>query len=224
VIAVNGVTHRFDDRTVLRDVSVELGEQRIGIIGANGSGKSTFVRLLNALVRPSEGTVTVNGLSTSSDARQVRREVGFSFTNPDSQILMPTVADDVAFSLRRSELPRGERAARVQRTLERLGLAAVADQPAHALSGGQKQLLALASILVMDPRVLVCDEPTTLLDLRHARRVQDLLTSLPQQLILVTHHLDLVCELDRVLVFDEGRVVADGEPRECVATYRRLML
>jgi len=143
VIAVNGVTHRFDDRTVLRDVSVELGEQRIGIIGANGSGKSTFVRLLNALVRPSEGTVTVNGLSTSSDARQVRREVGFSFTNPDSQILMPTVADDVAFSLRRSELPRGERAARVQRTLERLGLAAVADQPAHALSGGQKQLLAL---------------------------------------------------------------------------------
>jgi biotin transport system ATP-binding protein len=223
MITISGVTHRFDDRTVLREVSVDLPEQRIGIIGANGSGKSTFARLLNGLVLPTEGTVTVNGLDTATHGRQVRQQVGFCFTNPDAQIVMPTVAEDVAFSLRRTMLSRAEREARVAEALARFGLDEFAQEPAHTLSGGQKQLLALASVLVLQPAVLVCDEPTTLLDLRHARRVHGILTALPQQLVLVTHHLEHVRDLDRVLVFDEGRLVADGPPRQCVAEYHRLM-
>lgn len=223
MISVTGVTHRFEQHPVLSEVSVDLPEQRIGIIGANGSGKSTFARLLNGLVVPTEGTVTVNGLDTATRGREVRQQVGFCFTNPDAQIVMPTVAEDVAFSLRRTSLSRAERQARVAEALGEFGLDGLAEQPAHTLSGGQKQLLALAAILVLRPAVLVCDEPTTLLDLRHARRVHGILTALPQQLILVTHQLDLVHDLDRVLVFDEGRLVADGPPPQSVAQYWGLM-
>ena len=224
---VVGVSHVYDPqgraRTVLRDVDVRLPERRIGVVGANGSGKSTFVRLLNGLVLPTSGTVTVNGLDTRRDGRGVRRQVGFCFTNPDAQIVMPTVREDVAFGLRRRGLSKEEVATRVDATLRRFDLAEHADHPAHLLSGGQKQLLALASVLVTEPAVLVLDEPTTLLDLRNAERVAAHVDSLEQQVVLVTHHLDLVADYDRVLVFDEGRVVADGSPAEAVEHYRGLM-
>ena len=136
---------------------------------------------------------------------------------------MPTVAEDVAFSLRRLRLARDESAARVHQVLDRFGLAGHADHPAHLLSGGQKQLLALASVLVTEPQVLVCDEPTTLLDLRNTRMVGDLLLGLDQQVVLVTHDLDLVDGWDRVVVVDDGRVVADGAPGPTAARYREVV-
>ncbi|RIQ28134.1 energy-coupling factor ABC transporter ATP-binding protein [Jiangella rhizosphaerae] len=217
MIEVDAVTHRYGDRTVLRDVSVTLTEQRVGVIGANGSGKSTFARLLNGLVLPSAGTVTVDGLSTRRDGAAVRRSVGFVFTDPDAQILMPTVAEDVAFGLR--GLPAAAVAERVAEALASFGLAGHADHPAHLLSGGQKQLLALCSVLVTEPKVLVCDEPTTLLDLRNTRKVLALLAELPQRVVLVTHDLDAVLAMDRVLVFDDGRIVFDGLPADAVSFY-----
>lgn len=227
VIDIQGVTHTYGEgagrRTVLRDVTVTLTEQRIGIIGANGSGKSTFVRLLNGLVVPTEGRVSVDGLDTRRHGREVRRKVGFCFTDPDAQIVMPTVAEDVAFGLRRRGLGKAEVAARVRETLEAYGLADHADHPAHLLSGGQKQLLALSSVLVTDPDVLVLDEPTTLLDLRNAAAVQQVVRALPHQVVLVTHHLDLLDGFDRVLVFDEARPVYDGLPDAAVEHYRKLM-
>ncbi len=227
VIDIERVSHTYGEgtsrRTVLRDVTVTLTEQRIGIIGANGSGKSTFVRLLNGLVVPTQGAVTVDGLDTRRHAREVRRRVGFCFTDPDAQIVMPTVAEDVAFGLRRRGLGKAEAAARVRETLEAYGLADHADHPAHLLSGGQKQLLALSSVLVTDPEVLVLDEPTTLLDLRNAAAVQRVVRGLPHQVVLVTHHLDLLDGFDRVLVFDEARLVHDGPPHAAVEHYRKLM-
>jgi biotin transport system ATP-binding protein len=222
-IVLDGVSHGFGDRPVLRDVTVTLTERRIGLVGANGSGKSTFARLLNALVVPAAGTVTVDGLDTRREARAVRRKVGFVFTDPDAQIVMPTVAEDVAFGLRRHGLPPAEVRRRVTEALDRYGLAGHADHPAHLLSGGQKQLLALASVLVTEPEVVVCDEPTTLLDLRNTRVVLDALWALPQRLVLVTHHLDQLDGVDRVLVLDEGRVVADGPPGVAVAAYRSIV-
>jgi biotin transport system ATP-binding protein len=227
VIEVSGVTHAYGQqaarRTVLRDVSVTLSDRRVGVIGANGSGKSTFVRLLNGLVLPTEGLVTVNGLDTRKDGRGVRRQVGFCFTNPDAQIVMPTVREDIAFGLRRRGLSAADRASRVDRVLHRFELADHADHPAHLLSGGQKQLLALASVLITEPSVLVLDEPTTLLDLRNAQRVGRLVDALDQQVVLVTHHLELLAGFDRVLVFDEARLVHDGTPDEAVCHYRKLM-
>lgn len=227
MIEVRDVTHVYGEqttaRTVLRDVSVRLTEQRVGVIGANGSGKSTFARLLNGLVLPTAGSVRVDGLSTADDGREVRRRVGFCFTDPDAQIVMPTVAEDVAFGLRRRKLPRAEVEARVAQALAAYGLDGHADHPAHLLSGGQKQLLALASVLVTEPDLLVMDEPTTLLDLRNARHIADVVGTLPQQVVLVTHHLELLEGFDRVLVFDEGRLVCDDAAEPAVELYRKLM-
>jgi biotin transport system ATP-binding protein len=229
LLEVVGVTHAYpaagsrEGRTVLRDVTVTLAEQRVGVIGANGSGKSTFVRLLNGLVLPDRGTVRVNGLDTRKDTAAVRRQVGFCFTNPDAQIVMPTVREDVAFGLRRRGLSKDEVRTRVDEMLERHGLAGHADHPAHLLSGGQKQMLALAAVLVTEPRLLVLDEPTTLLDLHNAQLVAQTVAALPQQVVLVTHHLDLLDAYERVLVFDEAELVHDGPPAEAVAFYRDLM-
>jgi biotin transport system ATP-binding protein len=227
VIEVDGVSHVYGEhagaRRVLDAVSVRLEERRIGVIGANGSGKSTFARLLNGLVLPSAGTVRVDGLDTHKNGREVRRRVGFCFTDPDAQIVMPTVAEDVAFGLRRRGLTKADVAARVAGALTAHGLDGHADHPAHLLSGGQKQLLALASVLVTEPEVLVMDEPTTLLDLRNATRIARVVEGLPQQVVLVTHHLDLLAGFDRVLVFDAGRLVCDDVPATAVAHYRELM-
>ena len=227
MIEVAGVSHVYGEgdraRTVLRDVDVSLDERRVAVVGANGSGKSTFARLLNGLVLPTTGTVRVDGLDTRRDARAVRRRVGFCFTNPDAQIVMPTVREDVAFGLRRRDLARGEAARRVGAALDRFGLAGHADHPAHLLSGGQKQLLALASVLVTEPDVLVLDEPTTLLDLRNTRMIAALLETLDQQVVLVTHDLDLAATYERVLVFHEGALVHDGAPAPAIAHYRALM-
>ncbi|NUS06730.1 MAG: ABC transporter ATP-binding protein [Nonomuraea sp.] len=214
---------RLGTRDVLRGVSVKLDERRVGVVGANGSGKSTLARLINGLAVPTSGQVTVFGLDTRRQAARIRRRVGFLFTDPDAQIVMPTVAEDVAFSLRRKGLAREEVDRRVHEVLTRYGLGDHADHPAHQLSGGQKQLLALCSVMVLEPDVLVMDEPTTLLDLRHSRQVAALLRELPQQVVAVTHDLPLLAGFDRVLVLDAGRVVADGPPAEAIGHYTELM-
>lgn len=224
LIDVRDVTHGFDGGPpVLRDLTVRLDEQRIGVIGANGSGKSTFARMLNGLVMPEAGTVTLDGLDTARQGKEVRKRVGFCFTDPDSQIVMPTVAEDIAFGLRRRGLTKGEIADRVDAALAAHGLAGRGEHPAHLLSGGQKQLLALAAVLVTEPELLVMDEPTTLLDVRNARRVADRVRALPQQVVLVTHHLDLLEDFDRVLVFDGSRLVHDGPPADAIAAYLDLV-
>ncbi|UOE45453.1 energy-coupling factor ABC transporter ATP-binding protein [Agromyces larvae] len=222
-IVFEHVTHRFDGADVLVDVSLRLSEPRIGIVGANGSGKSTLARMINGLVDPSEGRVLVDGLDVARHGREVRRRVGFVFTNPDTQIVMPTVREDVAFSLRRLRLSEADAAERVDRALDRFGLTDLADRPAHRLSGGQKQLLALAAVLVAEPAVLVADEPTTLLDARNSALVDRHFAALDQQLVIVTHRLETVADFDRVLVVDAGRIVADDVPQVALEAYRDLI-
>lgn len=224
MIQIEGVSHRYGDREVLSDIDLSLVEDRIGVIGANGSGKSTLARMLNGLVVPSTGRVLVDGMDTARDGAGVRRKVAFVFSDPDAQIVMPTVAEDVSFSLRRHGLGKEEVADRVRDVLARFGLGGHEDQPAHLLSSGQKQLLALASVLVTEPEVLVCDEPTTLLDLRNSRHVAELLDGLPQRVVMVTHDLELLRGWRRVLVIDAGRVVADGPAEQSIGHYEALMV
>ena len=223
-IAFDGVTVTAEasggDVVILRDVTASLTQHRVALIGGNGSGKSTMARLVNGLVSPASGTVTVDGLDVASDGPAVRRRVGFVFTQPAAQLVMPTVAEDVALSLRRLVKDKDERQRRVMDVLTTYGLAHLADASVHALSGGQQQLLALAGVLATEPSIVVADEPTTLLDLRNAAIVADRLLSLEQQLVLVTHDLDLALRCERVLVVEGGRVVADGEPAEAVTWYR----
>lgn len=222
-IELRGVSHRYGDRPVLADLDLHLTEPRIGVVGANGSGKSTFARLLNGLVVPTDGQVLVDGLDTRTAVREVRRRVGFVFQDPDAQIVHPTVAEDAAYGLENQGVPASERAERVAEVLARYGLDGHADHPAHLLSGGQKQLLAIAGVLVMRPARVVFDEPTTLLDLINARRIARIIDELAQQVVVVTHHLDLLEHFDRVLVIDGGRVVEDAAPRPAIASYRALM-
>jgi biotin transport system ATP-binding protein len=224
MIHFDHVGHAFGERQVLSDITCTLSESRIGIIGANGSGKSTLARMINGLVTPTEGTVTVQGLDPARKGAEVRRMVSFLFSDPDAQIVMPTVAEDIAFSLRRQKLTREQVKEATVAILDVVGLPEYLDHPAHLLSSGQKQLLALASVLVTEPTILVCDEPTTLLDLRNTRAVAALLAELPQQVILVTHDLDLVSTWERVLVIDNGRIVADGHGATSVAYYQSLFV
>lgn len=223
MIQLHAVNHHFGERHVLRDLSLTLSERRLAVVGGNGSGKSTFARLLNGLLVPDAGRVLVGGLDTRTHARAVRREVGFVFQNPDHQIVMPTVEEDLAFGLKNLRLPPAEISSRVSAMLGRYGLEDLRHHPAHLLSGGQKQLLALASVLVMEPRYIVFDEPTTLLDLRNKRRLAQAIHALPQTAIVVSHDLELLRDFDRVLVFDEGRVVHDDVPSVALDAYVRSM-
>lgn len=240
-----GVVATDGDQVILRPISLELSEHRIALIGPNGSGKSTLARLLNGLVEPTSGAVELipeqagaadpparHPLDTRRDGAAVRRLVGFVFTNPAAQLVMPTVIEDVALSLRRAHRGKAERLAAAHGVLERFGLDELAERSVHSLSGGQQQLLAIASVLATDPAILVADEPTTLLDLRNARMISELLLGLPQQLVVATHDLDLAARCERVLVIESGAVAFDtaagsasgdtagATPHEAVEWYR----
>ena len=223
MIEVSGVSHRFGERQVLKDINLELAERRIGVVGANGSGKSTFARLLNGLLIPDKGRVRVDGIDSRDDVKALRRRVGFVFQNPDNQIVFPVVEEDIAFGLKNAKFPREEIPRRVDAVLERYRLGHLREQATHLLSGGEKQMLALAAVLVMEPRYVVLDEPMTLLDLRNRRLVQEVIRGIEQPIVLVTHEFDHLEELDRVIVFDEGRVIADDTPGAAIRRYVEAM-
>jgi len=213
----------YDSSVVLQPQTFELTEQRIGIIGSNGSGKSTLVRLINGLIEPSSGAVRYNGLDVAEKGKEVRRKVGFIFSDAEAQIVMPRVRDDIAFSLRRFKLPKAEVNARVDDMLARFRLTELHENSPHTLSGGEKQMLALASVLVIEPETVIADEPTTLLDMRNRRRIIRELTSLDQQVIVVTHDIEMLSDFDRVLCVNDGDVAYDGPPRDAIAFYTDLM-
>ncbi|WP_319773904.1 ATP-binding cassette domain-containing protein [Breoghania sp.] len=218
-IEVRDVHMTFEAFEALKGIDLTLTEKRIGIVGSNGSGKSTFARLLNGLLVPTTGKVLVDGLDTARDGKAVRRKVGFVFQNPDNQIVFPIVEEDVAFGLKGLKLPAAQRGALVEEVLDRYNLGPFRYHPSHALSGGQKQLLALAGVLITRPDCVVFDEPTTLLDLRNARRVANVIKELEETVIIVTHDLKLLDDFDRVIVFDQGKVIADDEPGPALAHY-----
>jgi biotin transport system ATP-binding protein len=218
-VSVRVPTHD-GDLLVLHETSLRLTEQRIALVGPNGSGKSTLARLLNGLVTPSTGRVLVDGLDVARSGREVRRRVGFMFTDPAAQLVMPTAREDVALSLRRTVPDKQERLAAADAVLADFGLGGFGDRSVHGLSGGERQLLALAGVLATGPSVLVADEPTTLLDLGNSRRIGDLLLSLPQQVVLVTHDLELAARCDRALLVRDGRVEQDGAADDVISRYR----
>ena len=195
----------------------------MAVIGANGSGKSTLLRLFNGLVLPSAGDVLVDGLDTATQGREVRRKVGFVFTDPMAQLVLATAADDIELSLRPLIRDRKARRAEALRLLAERGLAELADQSVYDLSGGERQLVALTSVLAAAPSIVVADEPTTLLDLRNTDRVRAAFAGLEQQVVIATHDLDLAADAERVLVIEDGRVAADGEPAEAIDFYLRLV-
>ncbi|MDO6484150.1 energy-coupling factor ABC transporter ATP-binding protein [Shimia thalassica] len=223
MINIHNVSLSYADRTVLRDVSLSLTERRIAVIGANGSGKSSFARMLNGLVLPTEGEVEIDGLNTRTQGKDIRQKVGFVFQNPDNQIVFPVVEEDLAFGMKNLGFSKEKIAQKTDEILTRYDMRDLREHPAHLLSGGQKQLLAISGVLVMEPSYIIMDEPTTLLDLRNKRRVSEAIMALEQTVILISHDLDLLHDFDRVIVFDEGRVVEDNIPSVAVPAYVKRM-
>ncbi|CAO95864.1 energy-coupling factor ABC transporter ATP-binding protein [Erwinia tasmaniensis] len=223
MLELQGVSHAFGERQVLNNIDIQLTEKRIGIVGSNGCGKSTFARLLNGLLLPKQGEVLVDGLSTRQHGKAVRRKVGFVFQNPDNQIVFPLVEEDLAFGMKNLGLSKATIRERTDAALARYDMQDLRQHPAHLLSGGQKQLLAISGVLVMEPQYIVFDEPTTLLDLRNKRRIAEAITGLDQTAIVVSHDLDFLQDFDRVLVFDGGQVVVDDIPAVALNAYIRMM-
>ncbi|OFT92798.1 ABC transporter ATP-binding protein [Brevibacterium sp. HMSC24B04] len=210
-------------RTLAGPFTCEIKEQRVAVIGANGSGKSTFLRMINGLTQPTWGRVAVDGKDTVDDGRAVRQNVGFVFTDPAAQLVMPTVIEDIELSLRRIKNKR-ERRERSLAVLDELGLTGLADRSVYELSGGQRQLVALASVLTVEPSVLLMDEPTTLLDLTNRTLLRDTLDELAEnrgvQIITTTHDLEFAADAERALVIDDGQIAFDGPADQAIAHYR----
>lgn len=212
----------FGERVALHPLTLVLDERRIGIIGLNGSGKTTFARLINGLVKPTTGRVTVNGLDTVKDDRAVLAEAGFIFQNPQHQLIMPIVADDIAFGLKNRGLPAKEISSRTEAVLARFGVGHLAKRRVHELSGGETQLVAMASVVVTGPKILILDEPTNQLDLRNRRMVAETIAALDEDTIVITHDLGLVEGVERLLLFHDGRLLGDGNPDEIIRRYHEV--
>jgi cobalt/nickel transport system ATP-binding protein len=204
-----------DGQVALRGVDLHVGRgERVALLGPNGAGKTTLVLHLNGVLTGGAGTVTVAGLPVSQDRSvlaEIRRRVGIVFQDPDDQLFLPTVAEDVAFGPANLGLRGAELVARVDEALAAVGMAEHRDRAPHHLSFGQRRRVAVATVLAMRPEILVLDEPSSNLDPAARRELADILRGLPVTVLMVTHDLPYAMELcDRSVILDEGRIVADG--------------
>ena len=212
------------DRPVLRDLSFRIGAgEAVGLIGANGAGKSTVMKLLLGLLS-GEGRILVDGAEVRRETlAEVRRKLGFVLQDSDDQMFMPTVYEDMMFAPLNYGLPREEAEARVDAVLERLGLTELKHRHNHRLSGGEKRMAAIATILAMEPEAVLMDEPTSALDPYNRRIVIDTIRELPQTKLITSHDLDMILDTcSRVILLSEGQPAADG-PAEKILRDRALL-
>ncbi len=203
------------------NLTIEKGSF-VAVLGHNGSGKSTIAKLINGILVPQSGTVTVNGISTSSEENifEIRKNVGMVFQNPDNQIVASVVEEDVAFGVENLGIPSDECRRRVDEALKTVGMYELRKKAPHKLSGGQKQRVAIAGILAMKPQCIVLDEPTAMLDPSGRREVMETIKMLNSEgitIVLITHYMDEAVEADRVIVIDSGEIQADDEPEKVFA-------
>lgn len=214
-IATESLSFSYSDNPdVLKDVSLQIYEgERVGIIGHNGCGKTTLFMLLCGVLPPSQGQILLYDQPVQPG--QFRPEIGMLFQDSDDQLFSASVQEDIAFGPQNMGLAADEIKARVQNAMELTGIQFLAKRPPHHLSGGEKQMVAIAGLLAMTPRVMLYDEPTASLDLRTRRRLIQFLQRSPETLLISSHDLEFVLEVcDRTLLIDDGRIIADGLPRE----------
>jgi cobalt/nickel transport system ATP-binding protein len=228
IFEARDVTYLYNDITALNNLSLSIKQnQRVAILGANGSGKSTFLRLLDALYFPDNGTISAFGEDLTEEAFhdeefafRFRRRVALVFQNPDVQLFNPTVFDEVAFAPLQLRWSKDEIQRRVNEILETMDIAHLKDRSPHRLSGGEKKRVALASVLILDPEVLLLDEPTAALDPKSQGRIVDFLVDLgnTKTVVTATHDLDIVEDIaDYCFVFQNGSVAGEGTPAQILA-------
>jgi cobalt/nickel transport system ATP-binding protein len=229
------VSFSYDGVPALRGLSLQMMQgERVALVGANGSGKSTLLRLLDGLCFASRGTVSFDGQPLTAEhladdhfAFPFRRRVALVFQNPDVQLFNPTVFDEVAFAPLQLQWPKEKILARVTEALDLMNVAHLRERPPYRLSGGEKKRVALASVIVTDPEVLLLDEPTATLDPRSQSQVIDLIQQWKgssKTIITATHQLEIVEDIaDRVLVLEAGGVAASGTPAEILANHDLLL-
>lgn len=223
-VAFTDVSLSRGNGKLFSELSLQLGEHRIGLVGNNGSGKSSLLRLINGLILPDAGAVNLYGKNTRIDRQTLPDIAGFLFQNPDHQIMFPTVVEEIAFGLRE----RGKNAKDATRLatalLESYGHGDWADRPVHQLSDGQKQLVCILAVTITNPQILLLDEPFSSLDLPTRFDLMSRLESLPQQIVMASHDLDLLAGFDRIVWLDNGMIRADGTPAHVIARYRETFL
>lgn len=208
------------DSYVLEDISLEIPQgQFVCVLGANGSGKSTFSKLINALLLPDKGSVKIDGMITSDaeNTFKIRSTAGAVFQNPDDQIVASLVENDVAFGPENLSVPNPELRQRVEAALAQVGLTGFERRETNALSGGQKQRVAIAGVLAMQPQILIFDEASAMLDPRGRRGLMRVCKELNDQgmtIVMITHFMEEAAEADRVLVLRNGSIALDGTPEE----------
>ncbi len=229
------VSFNYDGIPALRGLSLEIAQgERVVLLGANGSGKSTLLRILDGLYLPAQGTVSFDGQPLTADrladdnfAYPFRRRVALVFQNPDIQLFNPTVFDEVAFAPLQLQWPKEKLRAKVEDTLALMDIVHLRDRPPYHLSGGEKKRVALASVFVLDPDVLLLDEPTATLDPRSQSQVIDLIQQWKgsaKTVISATHQLEIVEDIaDRILVLEEGKVSASGTVTEILSNNELLL-
>jgi len=221
VLEVSGLAYAYPDgHQALYGVDLSLARgERVSLLGPNGAGKTTLVLHLNGILEAGQGSVEVSGVRvTKQTIADVRRQVGLVFQDPDDQLFMPKVADDVAFGLANMGIKGSELTDRVQHALEQVGMAEFADRPPHHLSYGQRRRVAVATVLAMEPEILVLDEPSSNLDPASRRELADIVLSLDITVLMVTHDLPYALELcPRSVVLSDGAIVADGATGDILA-------
>lgn len=206
-----------DGHQAIRDINLKIEEgESIALVGANGAGKSSLFKLIIGISEIKEGSIKVEELSVGKKTlKDIRRKVGMVFQNPDDQLFMTKVYDDIAFGPRNELLTEEEVETRVVNALEQLGITHLRDRMPHRLSGGEKRVIAIASVLAMNPRVILFDEPTSFLDPQARRNVINTLDSLKMTKIIATHDLDMALDIcDRVIILHHGSVFADGTVKD----------
>ncbi len=221
VLDVRGLVFGYPDGTpALRGVDLRIARgERVALLGPNGAGKTTLVLHLNGILAGSGGSVTVGELPVARENyREIRRRVGIVFQDPDDQLFMPTVRDDVAFGPANLGVSGPALDARVMGALDLVGMAGFAGRPPHHLSYGQRRRVAVATVLAMEPEILVLDEPSSNLDPASRRELADIIRALDVTVLMVTHDLPYALELcDRSVILSGGLIVADGPTRDVLA-------
>lgn len=204
-------------------LAIDTGE-RVALIGANGAGKSSLLLTIIGMLVPVSGSVSLDGVAVEKKTlREIRKKIGMVFQNPDDQLFMPSVYDDIAFGPRNYGIQEAEIDRRADDILERLGIAHLKGRMSHKLSGGEKRLAALAGVLIMEPSLLLLDEPSAFLDPRSRRRLISILSDLPHTMVIATHDLDMALELcERTVLLKEGQIYADGPTRSLLCDKQTL--